>query len=253
MSMVMNIASVALDKSVQDYGNRTAIVGEGLSVSYKSLGQRVNAAGRALLNLGCQAGDRVLIALPDSLEFTVAFFALLKIGAIPVPVSPYVSSQDYSHYLTDTDARFAIVHASTVPSIYDRELIAITVGSDLENAKHLCWERLVEHSSCAALEPYPTPADKVALLAYTSGSTNRQKCVMHSSIGMAMACCNVGLRTFGFGPEDRILSVSKPFFSFGLGFGVLFPIFAGASTIVTSKRTDLKDVVEFIRIYRPTK
>lgn len=70
----VNIASWFVDQPAQKHPARAAILGEPVQVSYGELRELVNRAGNALLQMGCAPKDRVLIALPDSVEFIAAFF-----------------------------------------------------------------------------------------------------------------------------------------------------------------------------------
>jgi acyl-coenzyme A synthetase/AMP-(fatty) acid ligase len=246
------IYSPALNVSLRGKEDRTAIIANERSVSYGAIIAQINRAAAALLHLGCKPGDRILICLPDSLEFVVAFFASGRIGAVPVPVSPYVSSADYRHYLLETEASILITESSIISNIPTGDRNVVIVDKDLSTDGFQYWERLLDQTGAVIDAIDSADADDLGLLLYTSGSTNRQKCVMHSHKSLEMACRNVGVGVFGFGPDDRVLSIPKPFFAFGLGFGVLFPLFVGGSTIVTSKRVDVKEAVEFIRLHRPT-
>ncbi len=78
-------------------------------LGYGELEFEVNRVANALLDSGCKPGDRVLIALPDSIEFIACFFGAAKIGAIAVPVNSMARAADYRHYVSNSGARFAVV------------------------------------------------------------------------------------------------------------------------------------------------
>src|SRR5215472_1787804 len=97
-----NIAAYFVDAPAARHPQKAAIVGEPRAVTYAELAELTNRAGNALLDLGVVRGDRVLIVLPDSAEFIAAFFGAAKIGAVAVPVNPFVRSADFIHYIQDS-------------------------------------------------------------------------------------------------------------------------------------------------------
>ena len=86
-SGVFNIADEFVARPAREHPQKAAILGVERQASYAELEFEVNRVAQALLDSGCKPGDRVLIALPDSIEFIACFFGAAKIGAIAVPVN----------------------------------------------------------------------------------------------------------------------------------------------------------------------
>jgi len=102
-----NAASFFVDRHVvEGRGDKVAFFHEDRTVTYAGLQELVNRVGNALREWGCEPGDRILIVLPDSLEFIAAFFGAAKIGAIAVPVNSIARAADYDYWLADSGARF---------------------------------------------------------------------------------------------------------------------------------------------------
>src|SRR6266849_4261779 len=110
----LNIAEEFLDRPARKHPDRVAILGEPRSIRYREVAEAANRVGNALREWGCEPGDRVLLVLPDSLEFIAAFFGAAKIGAVAVPVNSFARAADYEYWLADCGARFAIAHASAL-------------------------------------------------------------------------------------------------------------------------------------------
>src|SRR5580704_11197985 len=106
-----NIADEFISRPAREHPQKTAILRPAGAFSYAALESTVNRVAQALRDSGCQPSERVLIALPDSLEFVAAFFGAAKVGAIAVPVNPMARSTDYRHYLENSGACFAMVDA----------------------------------------------------------------------------------------------------------------------------------------------
>ncbi|MGH9704385.1 MAG: benzoate-CoA ligase family protein [Candidatus Acidiferrales bacterium] len=257
-----NIASWFVDRPAGEHPGRIAILGEPYAVSYRELQELTNRTGNALRKLGCQAGDRVLIILPDSVEFIAAFFGAAKIGAVAVPVNPLAKSADLNFYQSNCGARFAVLHVSVLPELLQApgaiETKWIVVGDSApELIKEKCridWENWNEWIRAASpdLEANPTSAHDTAFLLHTSGSSGRPKAVVHQHKDMYATSRCFAREVLGTRSEDRTFSVSKLFFAYGLGNAMYFPLSVGASTILNPERTKVEKVAALIAKHRPT-
>ena len=79
---------------------------------------------------------------------------------------------------------------------------------------------------------YPTTADSPAFWLYTSGTTGQPKAAMHRHGSIPWSARPTARRCSGSAADDRCLSAAKAFFAYGLGNSVLFPLSAGASTVL---------------------
>src|SRR5260370_17830750 len=113
-STKLNIYEHFLDAPAALHPERIAIVGEPREVTYGELAALANRVGNALRAQGVSRGDRVLIVLPDSVEFIGAFFGAAKIGAVAVPVNPFARAADYLDYIENSEPSAAIVHSEAL-------------------------------------------------------------------------------------------------------------------------------------------
>ncbi len=260
---ILNIADYFLDRPAREHPERTAILGEPQEVSYAELARLASRAGNALRRAGCAAGDRVMIALPDSAEFIAAFFGAAKIGAIAVPVNSFIGGADYAYYLADSRARMAVVHAESLgefahaadASQLERIFVA---GEARENPAGVPGgPRWIEWGAALAAEPdelaaHPTAASDAAFFLYTSGSGGKPKAAIHEHKDMLVTSRAFAQGVLGLRADDRTFSVSKLFFAFGLGNGMYFPFSVGASTILHPERPRAERILSVIAGYRPT-
>jgi benzoate-CoA ligase len=254
-----NLATYFLDRPAREHPDRTAILGEPGAVSYGELARLAARAGAALARTGCVRGERLLIALPDSVEFMAAFFGATRIGAVAVPVNSMTRAADYAYYLADSGARLAIVHAGTLSEFLPAcqgaspERIVV-VGAWQEaptSAKLLKWSEWLEAARGEG-EAYATSATDTAFFLYTSGSGGQPKAAVHQHKDMLVTSLSFAQGVLGLRADDRTFSVSKLFFAYGLGNGMYFPLSAGASTLLNPERARPERVVELIARHRPT-
>lgn len=255
----VNLAEEFLVGPARENPDRVAILGEPRPATYAELAAAAARVAGALTACGCERGDRVLVVLPDSIEFIAAFFGAVMMGAVAAPVNPAARAADYAYYLADTGARAAIVHASALGNVLDVAsaglLELLVVVGDAATAPAKCrmvaWEEWVSAAQPISV-PAPTKAEDVAFLLYTSGSGGTPKGAMHRHRDMRVAHRCYACEILGLGPEDRTFSVSKLFFAYGLGNAMYFPLGAGASTILLPDRPRPETVAGIVARHRPT-
>jgi benzoate-CoA ligase len=251
-----NAAAFFVDRHLAEgRGARTIFRYRGRNVTYAELAVRVNRAGRMLQSLSVEMEDRVLLALPDSPEFAEVFWGAIKIGAVAVPVSPWLRGPEYAFLLEDSRAKVAVVDAEAareLTRVRDQSRVlrhVVVVGRPGRGMK--AYERLLARAE-PGLEPAETTRDDVALWGYTSGSTGKPKAAVHLQHDLVHAADLVGIQIFGIGPDDLIFSASKMFFAFGLGNSLYFPARVGAASILVPDRIDAEGVFEIIAAERPS-
>jgi benzoate-CoA ligase family protein len=260
-SNIFNVADEFVSRPAREHPDKLAILGVEREATYSQLEAEVNRVARALRDSGCKPGDRVLIALPDSIQFIAAFFGAAKIGAIAVPVNSMARAADYRHYLSNSGARFAMVHAPILAEFASGiaagalELVVVFGQTVLRLQNTACK---IIHSSHwlpadgGAAETYPTRATDAAFFLYTSGSGGTPKAAVHRHRDMLVTSRNFAQGVLGLRADDRMFSVSKLYFAYGLGNGMYFPLFFGASTVLYAERPRPDRVAQLVGQYRPT-
>ena len=102
------------------------------------------------------------------------------------------------------------------------------------------------------LDPAPTTCDDVAFWLYTSGSTGTPKGSMHLHRDLITTAEHYGVATLGIREDDLVYSAAKLFFAYGLGNGMTFPFYVGATTVVLAGRPTPDAVMAILREHRPT-
>ena len=258
---MLNIADEFISRPAREHPNKPAILGVEREATYAQLENEVNRVARALLDSGCKPGDRVLIALPDSIDFIACFFAAAKIGAIAVPVNSMARAADYRHYLSNSGARFAMVHASILPEFASGivggalELVVVfghTVSRLQNPACRIVHSNRWLPVNGETAETYPTAATGAAFFLYTSGSGGPPKAAVHRHRDMLVTSRNFAQGVLALRADDRMFSVSKLYFAYGLGNGMYFPFFFGASTVLYPDRPRPDRIAQLVAQYRPT-
>ena len=190
------------------------------SLRYGELQARVVALAAAWSALGIGRGDRVALVLPNTPTYVMAFYALMRLGAVAVNVSPGSQGSELVHILRDSGAVAVVTLDVFLPGLYKalpgsavRHLF-ITSLQGLEKRlpapegvppPRPFEELLRPPPGLAAPAPAPAPAevsvgaDELAVLQYTSGSTGAPKGVSGTHTGMVNRFSYVS----GTEPDDR--------------------------------------------------
>ncbi|HEY9326265.1 MAG TPA: benzoate-CoA ligase family protein [Candidatus Limnocylindria bacterium] len=256
MTDSFNLSTVLLDEHLDaGRGDRPALRYEGATLSYRDVSRLVARAGNTLRTLGVDIEDRVALLLPDSPEFVATFLGAIRIGAVPVTISTHLTSEDYAELLADCRARVLVAHASVMPRVSPiRRGLAhlrhvVIAGGD--HGDDVGFDELTR-AQPYELPPEATTADDMAFWQYSSGTTGRPKAVVHLH-GPSVAPADLhGTLVAEMRGEDRVLSVAKLFFSYGLGASLLIPFRLGASSVLLPGRPEPRLVFETIARERPT-
>lgn len=209
-------------------------------VTYAGLAERTSRFAQLLRTLGVAADDRVLIRLPNSIDYATAFLGSLKRGAIAVPTSTLLTPEEVRYLLDDSQA---------VAMVIDEAGLA-HMGAQLRGAPHL-REVLVSGApldrALAAVDaiepPERTRPDDPAYLVYTSGTTGYPKGVLHghrSLVGRMPASeywfdfaapPAVDRRGREAPSVDRIVHSGKFNWTYVLGSALMDPLFRGQTVI----------------------
>lgn len=256
----------------KDRPQRPAVIFYGHVTTYAELDQQSDRFAALLQAKGVRKGDRVAVFLPNCPQFHIVFFGILKLGAVHVPVSPLSRAFELAYELNDTDAEVIVALdqlAATVDQVRGetklREVI-VTSFADVLPAKpsipvpdsitgpRLAIQGATDLLPALAAMPVPVPLppaglDDVAALNYTGGTTGMPKGCVHTQRDMVYtAAANQGISVTS--NEDSIfLSFFPEFWIAGENFGLIFPLFTGA-TLVLLARWDAVSTLAAIDKYK---
>lgn len=235
-----------LEKGAERFSDKTALFFLDRKISYKELYNITARLSQGLKNLGIKKKDSVAIFLHNAPEFIPAYFAIINIGAICVPINNMLKEEELGFILKDSGARLIIssvaylnIINSVKTSSPDLKYTVIIDGlmPDAFNFYEII-ERSVMKKEDSVIEP-----DEVASILYTSGTTGNPKGAMltHKNFLSNVKSC---MQSIDVSEKDNFICLLPMFHSFAFTVCILLPLSAGASITI------VEHVMPFRRVIR---
>ncbi|HYP43933.1 MAG TPA: long-chain fatty acid--CoA ligase [Propionibacteriaceae bacterium] len=241
-----NIASWLLDRAQSDPDLPAIKQGE-VVLSYAALDEMSARCASLLASLGVRAGDRVALTMPNVVYFPVAYFAILRLGAVVVPMNPLLKSGEIAHTWSDSGAQVAVVFASFLA---EAELSASTTGTQVVAVTPGQFDTLLaEQEPQAGL--VERSAQDTAVLLYTSGTTGAPKGAELSHANLRSNVTTTIETLIPMAPGDVVFGGLPLFHSFGQTVGLNAAI-AGGACLTLLPRFDGEQALEIVQRDRVT-
>ena len=233
-------------------------------ITYQELNRRSNQFGQLLVNLGIKIQDRVLIRLPNSLDYPISFLGAMKCGAISVPTSTLLAPEELVYIIKDSGARALVIDKKAWQFIQPelqksdcknlRFILLSGKGEFQSQEQFILLDIHEELNKITAINPfYKTKAEDPAYLVYTSGTTGYPKGVLHAHralIGRGPA--SQYWFDFHSSGDDRILHSGKFNWTYVLGSGLMDPLYLGKTVIVYEGKNDANTWIQLIKKHQAT-
>ncbi|MBD3246647.1 MAG: long-chain-fatty-acid--CoA ligase [Candidatus Omnitrophica bacterium] len=245
-----------LDATAARFPDRIYIEYGAKKITYCQAAAVSRKFAQVLRDRGVTAGDRVALWLPNCPEFVFAFFAVLRAGAVAVPVNTLLLREEARYIVEDAGAKVMVCSAgkaqeaknilSRVPSL---EWIAVSPGSETGNGVFSFWELV--RAAEELQEGPPAEPLRLAEIVYTSGTTGRPKgaCLTHRNLLANVNDCAQVIRA---NKRDVFICLLPLFHSFASTVCMLLPCAAGAKTVILRSVRPFKRVVRTILRKRVT-
>jgi crotonobetaine/carnitine-CoA ligase len=202
-------------------------------LSYREVDALTDSLAGGIAELGVTKGDRVAVVLPNRLEYLITFFALAKLGAIQVPINPYLKGEFLRHQLADSAAIAligdapAMAQLARLASVLPALRTAVAVGEVAEAPERTVAFNDLAAAGRSAPDVPIAPSDLLAVM-YTSGTTGLPKGCMLSH-GYYMAMPWPWYQNEWLHPGDRTLTAMPLFHIGGQGIALMPALLAGNS------------------------
>ncbi len=253
-----------VDASARDYPDAPALQFFGRVTSYRDLDEQIARAAEGLRALGVKAGDPVAIVLPNCPQHIVAFYAVLRLGAVVVEHNPLYTPRELRKQFEDHGAKHAIVWNKVVRTVQEfpadlrvHALVSIDVTRAMPAATRLAlrlpiakaresraaltervsgtvpWQKLLAGPSLSPSHPRPA-TDDLAIIQYTSGTTGVPKgaSLTHRNLLANAAQSRAWVPQIVRGEGCVVYAVLPMFHAYGLTLCLTFAMSMGARLVL---------------------
>ncbi|WP_127819788.1 long-chain-fatty-acid--CoA ligase [Microbacterium sp. CPCC 204701] len=250
--------------SARDYPDAPALQFFGRTTSYRSLHEQIDRAAAGLRDLGVKAGDPVAIVLPNCPQHIVAFYAVLRLGAVVIEHNPLYTPRELRKQFEDHGAKHAIAWTKVVKTIQEfpadlsvSALVSVDItkamplrtrmalklpiakARDAREALHarvsgtVPWEDVVGTAPLPSSHPAPG-TDDLALIQYTSGTTGTPKgaALTHRNLLSNAAQARAWVPSIVRGDGCVVYAVLPMFHAYGLTLCLTFAMSMGARLVL---------------------
>ena len=235
-------------------------------ITFTELAHKTDQFAQLLRNLNVKVGDRVLIRLPNSLDYPIAFLGAMKMGAISVPTSTLLTAEEVAYLAKDSGATVLVTDA---PAWYAMEPQLVADLKNMPNLKHVLLSQTTDtqphaHLNVLGLEnslavthkfdkAHRTQAEDPAYLVYTSGTTGYPKGVLHAHRAL-LGRQPAAKYWFNYSDSanDRIMHSGKFNWTYVLGTGLMDPLYLGKTVIVHEGKNDAQKWLDLIQKHQAT-
>ncbi len=271
----------SLTMAAEKYPNNTAIIFFDHKMTYRELDTAATRFAAALQGLGIKQGDRVMIYMPNTPQFVIAFYGILRAGAIVVPTNPQYVPRELAYQATDSGSETIVALTMSWKTIREARAQTPFKRIILSNIKEyfppvlkvlftLAKEKKEGHKpqvsgepgvydfqtllkQAGEFKPVEVKQEEVAVLGYTGGTTGVSKGAMltHRNL-VAQAAITLSWFVAREPGKDVFMGALPLFHSFGMTCVMNTGVHEGAAMILIPNPRDLPTVLKAAHKHRPT-
>jgi long-chain acyl-CoA synthetase len=272
-----------LEDSARKYPDRACTIFKGAVVTYKEMNDLTDHLAAALVDMGVKKGDRVGIFMPNTPQFVMAYYAILKAGGVVVATNPLYTASEIEYQASDAGIEVMFVMTNfyktikaAQPKTKIRKIIVTNLKESLPPLMRLLFtlakekkggfriegglaegevwmkDLLAKYAGAKrpALEISP---DDTALFQYSGGTTGISKGAVAMHRNVVANALQIKNWMTGLNEGQEVVLMAIPLFHvYGMVAGMSFAMASGASMVMVPNARDLKDVLDNIAKYKAT-
>ncbi len=270
-----------LEEAARKHPETACTIFKGAKITYKEMDEITDRLAAGIADLGVKKGDRVGIFMPNTPQFVMAYFAILKLGAVVVAVNPLYSAREIEHQLNDSGVEVMLVMSNfynlikqvqpktklrTVAVTNLKEtlppVLAFLFGLTKEkkggfrvqlSAGDFWMKDLIEKHKTQDRPKVEVTSDDVALFQYSGGTTGVSKGAV--ALHRNLVANVLQIRSWMTNCEDgkEVVLMAIPLFHvYGMVAGMCFAIKSASSMVMIPNPRDIKDVLDNLQKYKAT-
>lgn len=249
----MQTISDMLESAGRYEPDRIAVIYDDSQMTYKELNKEINKLANGLIRLGIKKGDMIMTLMPNSMQFIICHFAIIRTGATVIPLNVMYTPHEITYIGQDSKACAIIADAA----LWERNISVVAALPALQKIV-ICNGQagkgtVTLDSVLTNIEAAPavdSGLDDIVSIIYTSGTTGRPKGATQTNrsiLSNVMGCCTRNK----FTKDDRMVCGLPMYNNFALSV-VIIPAFFMGATLVAIDRFDARKVLDAIKKHKGT-
>ena len=270
-----------LEQSAKKYPDKPCTIFKGAVITYKEMEEITDRIAAALADMGVKKGDRVGIFMPNTPQFVMAYFGILKAGGVVVATNPMYTPAEIIHQASDAGIEVMFVMTNfyktiktAQPKTKIKKLIVTNIKETLPPVLRVLFTLAKEKKGgfkldaplgenefwmqdlIAKYQPSQRPKleikpDDVALFQYSGGTTGVSKGAVATHFNVLANALQIRDWMLDIKEGEEVVLMGIPLFHvYGMVAGMHFGMASGASLVMVPNARDLKDVLENISKYK---
>lgn len=268
-----------LENAAKKYPDKACTIFNGATITYKEMSQLSDRLAAGFASLGVKKGDRVGIFIPNTPQFTLAYFALQKLGAVVVATNPLYTPREIEHQVNDAGVEVMVLMTNNYEKVKElqprtriRQIVATNIKEALPPVMKVLFTLLREKKAgfratlrdndvwmqdlIDKYQPSDRPQVKVtgddtALLQYSGGTTGLSKGVVATHRGLVANTVQIDAWNHeGREGEEVVLLAIPMYHAYGMVVGMLYGMWKGASLVMVPDPRNIQDVLKNIQKYK---
>ena len=270
-----------LEESARKYPDSPCTIFKGAVITYREMNELTDRLAAGIAELGVKKGDRVGIFMPNSPQFVLTFFGILKAGGVVVSINPLYKPTEIEHQVNDAGMEIMFVMSNfyqlvkqTQPSTKIKKIVVTNIKEYLSPVLAFLFGLTKENKGGFRVELAPgdiwlkdliakhKPEERpkldigpedVAIFQYSGGTTGISKAAI--ALHRNLIANALQVRDWMPGAEDgkeTVLMAIPLFHVYGMVAGMLFAIRTGAGMVMIPNPRDMTDVLTSIQKYKTT-
>jgi long-chain acyl-CoA synthetase len=244
-----------IHRSARRFGERTALIDGDQRLSYRRLDELSNRFAHHLLGLGLASGDRVGMLCSNSFDMVVAFLGVQKAGLVWVPINTTLAADSIGYILDHAEIRHLVIDAALLarPDLGElvrsqriAPIVACPAGSAAPDGASTVAQAVA--AGPTTLPDVEIDSNQLVLIMYTSGTTGKQKGVMHSHASVYAALMSTAVETRSTTGGD-VWSGMLPLFHVAQ-FSLMMAALTVGATMLVQRAFDAAEMLEAIERHK---
>lgn len=272
---------IFLQRAAEQNPDAACTIFNGATISYSEMDTITDRLAAGLAGMGITKGDRVAVFIPNTPQFVMAYFAILKLGAIVVAINPLYTAREIVHQVNDAGAEVIVLMTNNyekIKALQARTSLRQIVATNLKEAlpPHLRvlfgllrekklgfrvtlrdndrWMKDLIAENQAAEKPDVEVTDlDTALLQYSGGTTGVPKGVIATHANLVANTYQIKTwNTETVEGREVVLMAIPLYHAYGMVVGMLYGIVTGAALVMVPDPRDIPNVLKNIQKYSTT-